>query len=142
MAFSPPGFPGTGPSVGTTALDGPPPSPTAMGDMGGGFSMRGIAGPGGTGGPVGMGGGIPSSAIPPEILTGVTQSAQTMDAMLDSFMQVTPNKGAQLQMIKQMLQQYLADLMTDGGGATTPTATGPAFPGGGMDRGLAGAGAI
>lgn len=127
---------GLGPTPGATALDGPPPSPTAMG--GGGadmpFSARGLV-PGGAG----M---VPSSQMPPEILTGLTQSAQAMNDLLDSFAQVTPNRGAQLALIKDMLQQYLADVMSDGAGPTAPTASGPAFPGGGMDRGLSGPGAI
>src|SRR5262245_52839900 len=129
-------FPGAGGTFGGAAspLAGPPPSPTPMGgaDPAGAFSMKGIAGPGA----------IPSSSMPPEILTGITQSAQAMNDMLDAWAQVAPNRGPQLALIKDMLQQFLADLMADGAGPTAPTATGPAFPGGGMDRGLAGAGAI
>ena len=135
MAFPPAGFPATGPTPGSTALDQPPPSPTAMGGApGGAFSMSGLAGA--------TGGGIPAGQMPPEVLTGITQSAQTMSDMLDSFAQVTPDKASQLALIKDMIQQYLADLMTAGSGPVSPTATGPAFPGGGMDRGLSGAGSV
>jgi hypothetical protein len=131
---SAPMFPGTGPFAGPSVLDGPPPpGPPEMGGGGGGpLSMRGLAGPQP----------IPSGQLPPEILTGVTSAAQTINQMLDGFAQVTPNKGPQLALIKDLLQQYLAELMGDGAGATAPTATGPAFPGGGMDRGLAGPGAV
>jgi hypothetical protein len=132
------GFPGLGPSPGAPALDGPPPSPTPMGDSGG-FSMRGIAGPGMPGGGPG---GIPSQGMPPEVLTGITQSAQAMSDLLDSWAQITPDQGPQLSMIKDLVAQYLASLMGAGAGATAPTAPGSAFPGGGMDRGISGPGTI
>ena len=131
------GFPGTGPSPGAPALDGPPPSPTPMGDAGSGFSMRGIAGPGP--GPAGQ---IPSAGMPPEVLTGITQSAQAMSDLLDSWAQITPDQGPQLALIKDMVAQYLAGLMGSGAGPVSPTAAGPAFPGGGVDRGIPGPGTI
>jgi len=126
-----------GPSPGAPALDTPPPSPTPMGDAGSGFSMRGIAGPGP--GPAGQ---IPTQGMPPEVLTGITQSAQAMSDLLDSWAQITPDQGPQLAMIKDMVAQYLAGLMGSGAGPTSPTAAGSAFPGGGMDRGIAGPGTI
>ena len=132
-------FPGFGPSPGAPALDTPPPSPTPMGDAGSGFSMRGIAGPG----PMpGGGGGIPSAGMPPEVLTGITQSAQSMSDLLDSWAQITPDQGPQLAMIKDLVQQYLATLMGAGAGPVSPTAAGGGFPGGGMDRGIPGPGTI
>lgn len=127
--------------MGGDPLGGPPPSPTGMNPDGQGSapaSMRGMAGSA-----AGAGGGpIPSSQLPPEVLTGITAAALDINAKLDSFAQVTPDKQQQLSQIKDLLQQYLADLMSAGAGAVTPTASGPAFPGGGMARGLAGAGAI
>jgi hypothetical protein len=99
--------------------------------------MRGIAGPG-----PGPTGGLPADAMPPEVLTGITQSAQAMSDLLDSWAQITPDKGPQLALIKDMVAQYLADLMGAGAGPVGPTAAGPAFPGGGMDRGIPGPGAI
>ena len=127
--------PGIGPTAGSTALDGPPPSPTPMSPPpGGAFSMKGIAG----GGPAGL----PSTGMPPEVLTGITSSAQSMSDLLDSWAQITPDKAPQLALIKDMVAQYLADLMGAGAGPTSPTATGPAFPGGGMDRGVPGAGSM
>ena len=137
MGFPAAGFPGTGPTPGAPALDYPPPSPTPMGDAGSGFSMRGIAGPGP--GPVGQ---IPTQGMPPEVLTGITQSAQAMSDLLDSWAQITPDQGPQLALIKDMVAQYLASLMGAGAGPSSPTAAGPAFPGGGMDRGIAGPGTI
>ena len=128
---------GTGPSPGAPALDTPPPSPTPMGDAGSGFSMKGIAGPGP--GPAGQ---IPSGGMPPEVLTGITQSAQAMSDLLDSWAQITPDQGPQLSLIKDMVAQYLAGLMGSGAGPVSPTAPGSAFPGGGMDRGISGPGTV
>lgn len=126
-------FPPQTPGGGGSPLDGPPPSPTAM--SGGGdapFSVRGLTGPSS----------IPSGAMPPEVLTGITQAATTIGSTLDSFAQITPDKAAALALIKDLLQQYLADLMVNGAQPTSPTASGPAFPGGGMDRGVAGPGSV
>jgi hypothetical protein len=132
MAPSPFGAPAPSGSTGS-ALDGPPPSPTPMGG-GGAFGMNGLA-PGGPGA-------ISADKMPPEVLTGITQAAQTMSQQLDSFAQVTPDKAAALAMIKELLQQYLAEIMTAGAGPVSPTAAGPAPPMGGMDRGIAGAGSV
>jgi len=101
---------------------------------GGPFSMRGLV-PGGPGT-------IPAGQMPPEMLTGITQSAQTVSQVLDAWAQATPDKQPQLALIKDMIQQYLAGLMSAGAGPVAPTASGPAFPGGGIDRGIAGPGAI
>lgn len=103
-----------------------------MGGLGGSapFSMQGLAPS------------IPSNQIPPEVLTGIVTSAQQINQLFDSFAQITPDKAAQLSLMKDMLQQYLADLMSAGAGPTSPTASGPAFPGGGIERGIAGAGMV
>jgi len=136
MAFPPAGFPGTGPTPGSTALDYPPPSPTPMSgppDASGNFSMRGIAGPMPP---------VSSNAMPPEVLTGVAQSAKSVSDMFNAWAQVAPDQAPILTQLQQLLQQFLANVMQSGAGPTTPTATGPAFPGGGMDRGIAGAGTV
>jgi hypothetical protein len=120
------------PTPGTEQLGAPPPSPTPMGGMNGSapFSMQGLAPQ------------IPSHQLPPEVLTGITAAAQKIAELFDGFAQITPDKAAQLALMKDLLQQYLADLMTAGAGAMSPTASGQQFPGGGMDRGIAGAGAV
>lgn len=119
------------PSVGTSPLDAPPPSPTPMGEgPGSPFSAAGLVPQ------------VPSDQMPPEVLTGLMQAAQTVSATLDSFAQITPDKAAQLALIKDMLQRYLADVMQAGAGPVSPTAPGPAFPGGGIDRGIAGPGSV
>ena len=137
MAFPPGGNFGGGPTPGAPALDFPPPSPTPMGDAGSGFSMKGIAGPG-----PGPAGGIPTGGMPPEVLTGITQSAQSVSDLLDSWAQITPDQGPQLAMIKDLVAQYLATLMQSGAGPVSATAPGGGFPGGGMDRGISGPGTV
>ena len=142
MAF--PGMSGMGGmtgGIGRPGMDGdplaaPPPSPTAMdpnGDGGTPMSLRGLMG-----GPSA----VPSNQMPPEVLTGIVSASQQITSMLDSFAQVTPDKGATLAMIKDLLNQYLAELMGAGAGAMSPTASGPAYPGGGLTRGIAGPGAV
>lgn len=83
---------------------------------------------------------VPSGQMPPEVLTGITQAAQTISQTLDSFAQVTPDKATRLALIKELLQQYLAEIMTAGAGPVSPTSPGAAAPMGGMDRGIAGPG--
>jgi len=121
------------PPLGGSQLDGPPPSPTAM--SGGGdtpFSMRGLTGPQA----------MPTDQLPPEVLRGVLQAAETVGSTLDSFAQFFPAQAARFGLIKDLLQQAMAELVAGGAGAISPTAAGPAFPGGGQDRGVAGAGAV
>lgn len=126
---------GISPNVGQSPLDGPPPSPTAMGAAGAGpFSPQGLTGDQSTQ--------IPSDQIPPEVLTGIMQASQKISALLDSFAQVTPDKGAQIGMIKDMLARYLADITAAGAGPTSPTSAGQAPPMGGMDRGVASSGPV
>lgn len=129
-------FGSTAPATASSSpLDGPPPSPTPMGGQpgpSGPLGMRGLAGPAP----------LPADQMPPEVLTGLMQAAQTIGALLDSFAQVTPDKATQLALIKDLLQQYLAEVTSAGAQPTSPTAAGPAFPGGGIDRGVAGPGAV
>jgi hypothetical protein len=113
-------------------LDAAPPSPQALGGGSTGaptpFSLDQLAPPQ-----------VSSAQMPPEILTGIVQSAQTIDQMFDSFAQVTPDQGPLLSQLKNLLATYLATLMQSGAGPTAPTATGRAFPAV-FDRGTAGAG--
>lgn len=128
--------PGISPNVGTSPLDGPPPSPTPMGAAGAGpFSPQGL-----TGGAAPQP--IPADQLPPEVLTGIMQAGQKIASLIDSFAQVTPDKGAQLAMIKDLLARYMADITSAGAGPTSPTNAGQAPPMGGMDRGIASAGAV
>lgn len=129
--------PGISPNVGSSPLDGPPPSPTDMGAAGAGpFSAQGL-----TGGPMGQPT-IPADQLPPQVLTGIMQAAQQVVQVLDSFAQVTPDKGAQLSLIKDLLARYLADITSAGAGPTSPTNAGQAPPMGGMDRGVSSSGPV
>jgi hypothetical protein len=94
--------------------------------------MKGLAGPQ----PVAAG------QMPPEVLTGITQAASTISQTLDSFAQVTPDKATQIALIKELLQQYLSEIMVAGAGPVSPTAPGAAPPMGGIDKGIAGPGAV
>ena len=103
-----------------------------MGGRSGPLSPTGLAGPQP----------LSSNQIPPEVLTGLVTAFDQVGSVLDAAAQIAPDKGAQVGMIKDLNQQLLADLMVAGAGPSSPTNAGPAFPGGGMARGLAGAGAI
>jgi hypothetical protein len=118
-------MPGTLPGSGP--MDTPPPSPAVPGGGVGGQmpTLSGLAQPS----PIG------SANIPPEILTGIIAAAQKMDSILDSFAQVTPDLGPDLDLCKQTLQRYLGKLMSSGAGATSPTAPGSQFGGGGLNAG-------
>ncbi len=119
---------GISPNVGT--------SPTPMGAAGAGpFSPQGLTGGGGPQP-------IPAEQLPPEVLTGIMQSAQKIAALLDSYAQVVPDKGAQLALIKDMLARFLSDITSAGAGPTSPTNPGQAPPMGGMDRGIASSGPV
>lgn len=128
MSFPPRPSPGS-----SSPLDGPPPSPTAM--SGGGdtpFSLRGLAGPSA----------VPTDQIPPDVLRGVMQAAETMAGGLDAFAQFFPTQAARFGLIKDLLQQAMAELLAGGAGAIAPTHAGMAPPMGGTDRGVAGAGSV
>lgn len=117
-------------------LDAPPPSTQMMG-----------GGPMGQATPMSLDQLAPSQAMtsgqmPPEILTGILQAAQRMDALLDSFAQVAPDLGMDFAMIKTALATTLAKLVERGAQPMSPTAVGAAPPMGGMDRGISGAGAV
>ena len=128
-------FPPQGVSQSAQPLDGPPPSPQSMGAGPTGaptqFSLSAIAP-----------GTVPSQQLPPEVLTAIVSSAQKIATMLDGYTQATPDMAADWGAVKDALQVALAKLMTQGAGAMSPTATGAQFPGGGVDRGISGAGTI
>src|SRR5262245_30602480 len=114
-------------------LDGPPPSPQSVGAGPTGqptpFSLDQLAPP------------VTSDRLPPEMLTGIMQSAQTIAELLDSYAQATPDLASDWGMVKDALATVLAKLVQSGAGATSPTATGPAFPAA-FDRGISGAGTV
>ncbi len=127
-------FPPMGMGSQASPLDGPPPSPQSMGAGPTGtpnqFSLQAIAPP------------APAAQMPPEVLTAIVQSAQKIGSMFDSYAQVTPDLAADWGMLKEQLQVVLAKLLSQGAGPTSPTASGSQFMGGGLDRGISGAGAV
>lgn len=113
-------------------LDGPPPSPQANGGGPTGqptpFSLDGM-----------VPGAVPSSQMPPEVLTGIMQSAQSIASMFDAYAQATPDLAADWGALKDALAMILAKLTQAGSGPTAPTASGPAFPAA-FDRGMSAGG--
>lgn len=116
-----------------SALDGPPPSPQSVGGGPTGaatpMSLSQLAPP------------VPSDQLPPEILTGIMQSAQSIAQLLDSYAQATPDLAADWAALKDGLAAILAKLTMLGAGPTSPTAAGPQFPAA-FDRGISGPGTV
>lgn len=122
-------------SAAAAPLDQAPPSPQSLGAGPTGaatpFSLSAIAPPT-----------TPSDQLPPEILQAVMQSSQKIGSMFDSFAQVMPDLAANWGALKDQMQAVLAKAVQAGAPAMSPTASGQQFPGGGLDRGIAGAGSI
>ena len=114
------------------SLDQPPPAPPLSGAPGTGMSptpqAQGFGGlaPGGQS----MGG------LTPEIVQGVMQMGAQIDQSLVALAQAVPIGAAEFQQAQQLIQAGLAKFLQAGAGATTPTATGTAFPGGGFQSGM------
>lgn len=117
----------------TDPLNGPPPSPQAVGGGPTGaptpFSLSAVAPP------------VAPDQMPAEMLSTIIQSADKIGTMLDSYAQAIPSMAVQFQQVKDHLQQVLAQLLTSGAGATSPTASGSQFPAA-FDRGMAGPGGV
>lgn len=122
-----------GPVPGTGVLDAGPPPPGPMGNApnpsgptGGQYpTLSSFAGPAQ----------MTSAQIPPEILTGMLQAGEKISSVFDAFAQVTPDLAADWDILKDLLQRTLGKVMVAGGGATSPTAPGTQFPGGGINQG-------
>lgn len=110
---------------GQDTLDSPPPNPATQTGMSPGVPLGAMAGPSP----------VPIQRIPPQMLTGMLQAGEQMSTMLDAFAQAAPDLAAEFGQVKDTLLQALAKLTMAGGGPTAPTAPGPNFPGGGLDRG-------
>jgi hypothetical protein len=117
--------------TGQEVLSQPPPSPQLNGGgPTGQFSMNGLAPP------------VASNALPPAMLQGMMQVATQVGTALDSLAQAAPDLAEDFGAVKDALQAAMAKLMVSGAGPTSPSATGPQFPGGGMDRGIPGSGTV
>lgn len=78
---------------------------------------------------------VTSGMIPPEVLGGMLQVAQSIDQQLDTFAQITPDLAADWLALKDLLQRVMGKILVAGGQPASPTAPGAPFPGGGLDRG-------
>lgn len=123
--------PGGGPLPSSGPLDSPPPSPTAMGGAPPGAPGQ-LPTMSGLGGPLPM----TSDQLPPEVLSGIIEAAQKILGAFDSFAQVTPDLAMDWDLCKTVLNKTLGKVVAAGGGPASPTAPGPAFPGGGIDQGI------
>lgn len=114
---------------GSEFLDQPPPSPALEQGMGPGTplpteAVQGFAPP-----PMGAG------QLPPDVLTGMMKTATQMAQDLDAFAQMAPDIAPRWAAVKEALSIAMSELLMAGSGPISPTATGPGFPGGGIDRG-------
>ncbi len=122
-----PGPPGT--LQGTETLDQPPPSPAlAQGMNPGSPSMTDLMGQ--TANPQ-----VPADQMPQDVLTGMMTAATKIAQDLDSFAQMTPNLASDWAAVRAALAAAMSKLLMAGSNPTSPTAPGPGFPGGGLDRG-------
>lgn len=110
---------------GSEMLDQPPPSPAlSMGvNPGNPAPMSQMAPP------------LSSNQIPPDVLTGVLKAGEKIDQDLRSFAQMFPDLAPYWQTVMAALAEAMSRVAMAGGGPTSPTAAGPGFPGGGLDRG-------
>ena len=116
-------LPRPGSTPGSAVLDGPPPSPATSQGMSPGTPLGSLVPS------------VPSSALPPEVLTGMMQAAEKISTIYDGFAQATPDLAADWAMAKQALEMAMAKVLAAGAGATSPNNPGPQFPGGGFDKG-------
>jgi hypothetical protein len=84
-------------------------------------------------------GSIPSGLMPPEVLTGLMATGQSMLKNLDTFAQVAPDLASDVAVVQDGLNRLLGKLLVAGGQATSPTSAPMPFAGGGQDRGGASA---
>lgn len=119
------GPPGT--LSGTETLDQPPPSPAlAQGMNPGSPSMSDL---------MGQGPAVPADQMPPDVLTGMMTAATKIAQDLDSFAQMAPNLAPDWAAVRTALAAAMSKLLSAGSNPISPTAPGPGFPGGGLDRG-------
>jgi hypothetical protein len=115
---------------GGTVLDGPPPAPGLEQGMNPGMPIGDLMGGAGSGARQ-MG----ADQLPPEVLTGMQQAADTIRDMIDGFAQITPNLAPDWAIVKAALESAMSKVQQAGAGPVSPISTGPGFPGGGLDRG-------
>ena len=108
---------------GDSMLNQPPPSPAVATGQNPGVPLGSLVPP------------IPTHQLPPEVLTGILQAGEQISQMYDSFAQATPDLATDWAAAKNALLSAMSKVLQAGAGPTSPTSTGPQFPGGGIDRG-------
>ena len=78
---------------------------------------------------------VPSQGLPPEVLTGIVQTASAMSEQINALAQIVPDLAPDLEAVRAALAVFTSKVVMAGGGPAGPTSTGPNFPGGGIDRG-------
>jgi hypothetical protein len=116
-------LPAPGTTPGDSMLNAPPPSPAVATGQNPGTPLGALVPP------------IPSHQLPPEVLQGILQAGEQIAQMIDSFAQATPDLAMDWAAAKNALMTAMSKVLQAGAGPTSPTATGPNFPGGGLDRG-------
>jgi hypothetical protein len=114
-------------------LDAPPPSPTGQG-VGFGASPSAPPPMPGPAGPAGFGG-----LAPPTGMTSpqqLVQMADTIDQAILALAQAMPIGAPEFRQAQQFMQLGFAKGLQAGATATSPTAVGNQFPGGGFGAGL------
>lgn len=117
---------------GSQMLDQPPPSPALGTGQNPGYPAPNLSQ---ALGPAGTASTLSSATLPMDVLKGMTDTATKMAQDLDSFAQMTPDLAPDWAAVRAALSTAMAKVLMAGGGPTSPTATGPGFPGGGLDRG-------
>lgn len=110
---------------GSERLDQPPPSPALSSGMNPGMPL-----PGEMQLPT-----LASGQLPPDILTGMTQTLGKMASDVDAIAQMAPDLAADCAAVRATLSALMSKVLVAGAGPISPTAPGPGFPGGGIDRG-------
>lgn len=121
----PPGPP-PGTLQGADPLDQAPPAPGLAQGVNPGMPIDGLA----QGVPP-----IPSQGLPKQVLTGIIELGGQINEQLNSIAQIVPDLAPDVEQARQAVAVLLSKVQLAGGGPASPTATGPSFPGGGLDRG-------
>jgi hypothetical protein len=116
---------------GSEMLDQPPPSPA----LGAGMNPGNPGIPGMSQLMPNAGAGLSAQSLPPDVLTGMMQAADKISQDLDAFAQMTPDLAQDWAAVKETLAVAMSKVLLAGSGPTSPTAAGPGFPGGGLERG-------
>ena len=113
---------------GSDVLDQPPPSPALSTGVNPGTPapMSQMGGPADA---------LHSQMLPPDVLTGMLKVTTKMAEDLNALAQMTPDLAPYWAAVHDALTEVMSRVFMAGGGPTSPTAPGPGYPGGGIDRG-------